>query len=493
MTSPIISALTLLNILLGFGFQVLLTGIFGAGRDMDIFWASAALPSVLVAIITGTLSYSLIPVLIEEEKKSEAEAGSTLSCLINYASLFLLAATGLGTIFSGGLLSILAPGIQGDERRMASDLFSIQVSALVPAFLAAAATCFHYTHGSFILPSLGQVLGMSVSIATTAEFADEWGTYAPAVSVTLSYVVQACMLSPKMASQYSLRFWKASPGLKKVLRLQLPLLSGSAYYKLDPLIDRNLASRMMEGSISYLGYANQLAAGLASIVTRGASVTSFPSMSRMAVKEDMERIADYLSRLLKVLVFYSVPIAVFLIACAREVMAILFERGRFNTGDTEWLSLSLVCYMGVFIGGAMGTILANTFYALQDTRTPTIIGVIGFTTGVVMKVLLSDEFGFLSIAVASSIYYLINVSLEIAVLKKRLKGVAWRNIMGFTFKTLTISIFALAPIAVVNMFEFSLLTATLIQAALYLILYLGIWRLVDPSYIRNLLAVKWTR
>lgn len=73
--------------------QIVVTRIFGAKLNLDIFLAAVALPTIIVSIIYGTLSDSFIP-LIKQKKPEEV------------TKYVLLTALGLG-LFTVIVLSLI--------------------------------------------------------------------------------------------------------------------------------------------------------------------------------------------------------------------------------------------------------------------------------------------------------------------------------------------------------------------------------------------------
>jgi putative peptidoglycan lipid II flippase len=102
------------------------------------------------------------------------------------------------------------------------------------------------------------------------------------------------------------------------------------------------------------------------------SAAELPEMSS-ATGGDAVRAEHLQARLrgsLRRIVYLVVPSAVAFIAIGRSIVALLFQTGRFGSGDTEtvWIILA-----GSAIGlsaGTQGRLLGSAFYALGDPRPP---------------------------------------------------------------------------------------------------------------------------
>ena len=75
------------------------------------------------------------------------------------------------------------------------------------------------------------------------------------------------------------------------------------------------------------------------------------------------------------------------------------------------LWVTLLCLGGLLVAGALGQVLSSTFYAIGDTRSPTRIGMIGFSVGIVLKISGFLFAGIQGIALGTSAYSILNVFL----------------------------------------------------------------------------------
>jgi peptidoglycan biosynthesis protein MviN/MurJ (putative lipid II flippase) len=76
----------------------------------------------------------------------------------------------------------------------------------------------------------------------------------------------------------------------------------------------------------------------------------------------------------------------------------------------------MVGLAGVLIAGSVGQITSTAFYSFGDTRTPTRLGILTYTIYVPAKVLAFFSFGLMGVAVATSLFVLVNVLLQMAFL-----------------------------------------------------------------------------
>ena len=84
------------------------------------------------------------------------------------------------------------------------------------------------------------------------------------------------------------------------------------------------------------------------------------------------------------------------------------------------LWLLLMALAGQWIGGSVGAVTTVAYYARGDTLTPTRLGVITFTFYLPLKVWAFFTWGTVGLAVATSLFFLANVVLQMLLLNRGL-------------------------------------------------------------------------
>ena len=90
----------------------------------------------------------------------------------------------------------------------------------------------------------------------------------------------------------------------------------------------------------------------------------------------------HLRRGIRLSLFIALPATFGLLLLAQPILSTLFQYGAFDESDTLMATLSLMAYSLGLPAFILIKILANAFYARQDSKTPVRIGIIGSTQGV---------------------------------------------------------------------------------------------------------------
>src|SRR6185436_10058258 len=106
-----------------------------------------------------------------------------------------------------------------------------------------------------------------------------------------------------------------------------------------------------------------------------------------------------------------------LLFIGERLLSLVIGHGGVTAGNVHLLWLIMVALGGFFIGGAMGQITSTTFYAMGDTSTPTRMSIITFTLYVPAKVLAFLQYGLMGLAVVTSIYLFVNLTIQILLLE----------------------------------------------------------------------------
>jgi len=415
----LVSVCSFVLLVLQFVFQIVLARLFGAGSAMDAYVAAMALPTVASTILAGALSSAFLPrftTLWQAEGADTAWrlAGSMVLCLLFATGCFAL----LCWAFARPLTGLLQPGLAGESGEQTIQLLRVLSWLVIPNGLIALLQTLHHSRHQFFRPAVAALLATSMTLLWTVMLHDRWGIYAVATGVLAGALLNALIQLPLVVrhARWQLRI---DEHLAMTLRVMLPLMLAACFYQLDPLVDRYLASRLPSGSLSHLGYATRLTAALLLLSTSGLASVTFPVLATHAAAGRLDELRRQLAGAIRLLIVVLTPCVVGLVLFAPAVLGDLLQRGEFRAADTEAVAWMLTLYVGVLVGGSFGELLAKTLFALSDTKTPVVIGLSGFSLGVILKLWLCPRIGLAGIAVATSTYTMLSMVALLATVERR--------------------------------------------------------------------------
>jgi putative peptidoglycan lipid II flippase len=138
--------------------------------------------------------------------------------------------------------------------------------------------------------------------------------------------------------------------------------------------------------------------------------------------------------------FIAIPAAIGLLVLSTPIVQLLFERGQFTSASTDLVAAALSAFALGLIGHSGVEILARAFYALHDTKTPVLLGVLALGINLALSVALIDTLQITGLALANTIAALIEMVLLIVLIRKRLNGLDDRRLAISALKTTLASI-----------------------------------------------------
>ncbi len=423
-----VSLCSLGQLVLQFWFQMLLAKHFGASWEMDAYVAAIALPTVIGSVLVGSLGYALVPLfgglLVQDAGRAWRLAGGMAVILVALTTVAAMATF----LLADWLVETLFPGFSEERAELAAALLKILCWLIVTNGLIGYLQSLYYCHKRFLLPAAASPIGIAVTVAGAIVFRHQ-GMLAVAWAV-LAGSVTAVVLQSLLLLRHGRfsRVWNED--VRRCLGLLMPLVLGALYFRLDPLVDRYLTSPLPVGSVSHLGYAWRIASAMLLITAGGLSVVAFPNFSEHWAAGRRDEFRREVASAVRCLAVILVPIAFALLFYSEPLIADLLERGQFTAADSRAVGLLLVLYVGMIIGAGAGEITSKVFYSLSDTRTPTVLGVVTFSTGLILKIALVGRYGAAAVAGATSFYFLLSAALAAILIVRRLGSEVFSGIGG---------------------------------------------------------------
>jgi len=417
-----------LQLLVQLALQLVLAREFGAGSDMDAYVAAATVPMVLASMISIPLGAVLIPSLSRIAAREDAPAAMRFAGQVGiaFAGTTFLAA-GLLAWLALPVCELLFPGLTDADQALTSRLLR-SLAWLVPAnTLTMYCQSVQNWQGRFALPALAGVLGPALTIAIVIAMAPGWGIEAVAWGVIAGAAINVLAQWPGLRGVR----WQipSMQNLSGLLAMMGPLVLASMYVRLEPLIDRSLASTLDVGVISQLGYTSRIVNAILALTSGVLSVVAFPFLASAAAKGH-EELAEEVARTLEMLAFFVLPFVGAFLVFAPQIVRDLFERGEFTSADTAAVALLIRTSLGVVVGASVGEICARAFYSDHSVWSPVIVGAITLSLAIVAKVLLTPRYGAVALTGSSSVAYLVSASVLVGWLYRRLGAGIFADVPG---------------------------------------------------------------
>lgn len=403
------------NLLLGLLIQWYVVTSLGVGVATDALYAGMAVPQLVLAVVGGSLVHVLVPLLANEDPDHFNRT----------AWGFFLGVTGVFAAFATLMFATaplwvrwLLPGFDPAALELTVRLTRIQLFSIVFTAGAATLSSAQYARHRFLWADTVPVIAASLAFAALFVSLPRIGILAAAWAGVLRTGLQVALLLPGIGG------WRTGHGdaaaFRTAWRRIRPLLVGTTYYKTDPLVDRFLSSMAPAGGLSLLVIGQQIWGAASQVLNKAITSPMVPKLAVQAAQKDWPVFQQMVrKRLLWMAALAGGGFAVFL-ATGNRLLHLLIGHGGVTAQNVNQLWLLMAGLGGVLIAGALGQISSASYYAAGDTRTPTRFGIITFTFYVPLKVFAFFEFGLIGVAVATSLFTIANLILQMAFMKKAL-------------------------------------------------------------------------
>jgi putative peptidoglycan lipid II flippase len=398
---PIISA-TLLSRPLGYVRVAIQAWLFGATAAMDAFVVAFSVPSILqVVLLSGPLSGVLVPTLTVFRDDRRA-LNDLFNAIFTLSLLASLAIAGVAAVGAPLFIRLVAPGLSSDVQTLATFLFRIMLPMLVMQALLSVCKGALNTLDHYGAPEYAGVVFNVVIIAITLLLHASLGVVSLAIGASLGGIAQLAMQFPVLA-RHGVRYrplWRFDAALRQMARLAKGTFISTIITPTASLVDRALASLLFPGAIAALNYAFLLFLLPASLCVVPLSTVLLTDLATLYHQENYTALRRRMTSGLRLMLLLTIPAALLGVFLAESITRLVYEHGRFNAADTVQTAQALRAYvLGLPFYGGMH-ILTRSFYAIQDTMTPALVGIGSLVLNVLCDLLFMHLFGHWGIALA---------------------------------------------------------------------------------------------
>jgi putative peptidoglycan lipid II flippase len=436
LAAALLAGSTLLSSLLGLFRDRILNGLYYTTypQGIDAYTVAFTVPDFMFFIlVSGALSVTFMPVfnqrLADGNKKSAWELSTSL---LNLLALVTFIASVLIIIFAEPLVRyVVGPGLDESSRALAVSM--TRVIAVNP-FLFSIATVISSMQqavGRFVFFALAPTIyniGIIIGALFFTNGIDVFGWHAfdggimgVALGVVLGSIMQllvSCIGLYGLGFDYRFKIYWKNKGFRKVLSL-LPARSldqGIDY--INGIVETNLASRMIAGSVRAYQQASALSNVPINLIGVAISTAAFPKMTERLGQNRPDLFKKELQTILRVIVWLALPVTV-ITFFGRGYLVSFIKNG----GDVLMASILGILAIAILFRSVYH-ISARSFYAQQDTKTPLYISFFSIGLNIVLAIwfTMGLNLGTFGLASATAIMSIAEVAILFTIMGRRIKG-----------------------------------------------------------------------
>jgi putative peptidoglycan lipid II flippase len=404
----------------GFGRDIMMAIILGAGPMSDAFLVAFRLPNNFRSIFAeGAFNLAFLPRYAalraqESHEKATHFADRVFSWQIAFQlALLVVALAGMGFI-----IRAMAPGFSAHpgQTELATDLARITFPYLILTVVAVQLSAMLNAHDKFAAAAAWSIflnIAMMATLAVwrlfpNAAYAAAWGVFLAGL-LQLVFIIWAAARSG-LSLHVSWPRW--TPEIRTFLVALGAATFGSASVQISLFVDNLIASFLPSGDLTALYYAdriNQLPTGIFAIAL---ATVLLPEMSTRLAKGDRDGADDVQNRSAALALLLTLPFVAAYFAVPLVIMRGFFAHGAFHLAAALISAHALMAYGVGLPAFVLLRIVSPTFYARGDTATPVRATIISVVFNVAIKFVLvwGFHFGAVGIALGTSLGAWLNVA-----------------------------------------------------------------------------------
>ncbi|MGC0382704.1 murein biosynthesis integral membrane protein MurJ [Streptomyces sp. SAI-129] len=440
------AVLSVAGSVLGLARDQALARLFGAGSETDAFLVAWTVPEFAATLlIEDGLAFALVPMFsLALARRAQGSPGDPVRALVASTlprlALAFAAAGALVAAAAPVLVRALAPGLA--DHALAVDCTRLTATCVVSFGLAGYCSAALRAHRRFPAPAAIYVAYNTGIIAAMFVLGGRWGVRSAAVGVAVGGALMVATQLPSLLSQLRRRHGdKSTPdstrpsGVVDGARpLALALFGTVLLFALcrqsQVLIERFLASGLPSGAISHLNYAQKVAQIPMTLSLMLCTVT-FPVVARALADGDTERARDRVERDVALAACLVLVGAATVVACAPQIIHLLFQRGAFTAADTAATADVMRVYaLGLLGQTVVGALARSYFSAGRASWYPFGAMAVGVVATALVGVRAVGPWGVTGIAAANAVGITVTAALLLAGMGPRSVPVRVRRVLG---------------------------------------------------------------
>jgi len=441
--ASIISAGNVSSRILGLVRETVIAYLFGATGAVSAFRVAATVPTMIFdMLIGGMLSSALVPVFSEyATKKDRTDLWRLVSAMLSVAAIVLGVLLFLVALFAPQVAWLLGGGFDPALLAMTTRMIRILAPSIVFFGFSGVITGLLYTLHRFRYPAFGAAIYNLGIVLAAILFQHNLGIESLAYGVLLGSLLQLLILLPDLrdVSLY-LNLALSHPGLRRILRLYIPIAVGLIVSEFGVIIDRNLASHTGPQSIAWMNYATTLIHFPLGLVSAAISLAVLPSLSQLSATNNLDSFKSTLATGLRLVIVLIIPATVGLFVLSQMVVTLIFQHGDFGLADTVQTTRALQVYLLGLSFAAVDQPLIFAFYARQDTWTPALVGMVSVLAYLGVALSLVGRWGMMALVFANSVQLTTHAFIMMALLRRNLGRLEGYGLVKLLAQTMLASV-----------------------------------------------------
>lgn len=358
----------------------LLASQFGAGKELDVYYAAFRIPDFLFVTVASVVSLSvLVPFIVEREKFGTEKVREFIEDIFSFFFYLIFGVSAIAYFFIPYISSFIFKGLPPDElthvvflsRLLLISPIALGFSNLFGSLTQAYNRFFIYAIAP-LLYNAGIIIGIIYLAPSLGITGVAWGVGIGALMhlmVQLPFVA-ALDLFPRLKAKFNFA------SIRKVVTLSFPRTLTLSINHIATIFLVSLAALMTIGSISVYSLSLNIQSISLSIIGVSYSLAAFPTLSRHYANKNIADFVKQMATTARHIIFWSLPVASLFIVLRAQIVRVLLGSGNFSWDNTRLTAAALALFSLSAVFQSLMLLFVRAFYSAGHTKKPLLINLL---------------------------------------------------------------------------------------------------------------------
>lgn len=420
-----------------------------SGEELNIYSYAISIPNIIFTCVGTALSTVVIPIYVGHRSVGRIKESKDFADNIISISMLL---TLVLVVFGMGIAQVLPQFTKFEDKAFTT----LALMTVMPVmFFYALNYIFQgmlQAMGRFKLPAFVSVPSSLVVILYTLLLGDKYGVQGLLVATVIGLSLQAIILIPplyKEGYRYKPSFKFKHPDIIKAGKMTVPVLLGVGAYQLNMFYNNTMIAQY-EGKVTLLLYVQNITVYLVLAFIYSVTAVIYPKLTECVSKGDTEGYKHTLSGIIMSVCTLLVPMTFGFIGVRVNLLNLIAAWGKITGEDISCAALLLCAYAIGILGIGLKEVLDRALYAMGDTKTSAINGVVIMVVNIVLSLILMQFINEYGIPLAYSVASLVGMCVLLFAIKKKVGSFA-KGLGVLLVKCIAASVVMLGVVEGVNM------------------------------------------
>lgn len=404
--------------------EVILAANLGTTYLSDAYYMVSSIKNVLFPMLGIGIWTVFLPIYKEKMTTGKMQEANKLTD--QSISIFTLASVILVMvliIFADGVVSLIAPGFEGETKRLCVELVRISAPLYIFITMSAVYSCILQSHEKFLGSQIREVASYIPTIIAAIFFYRFFGVKALAVALALGGALRLLVELPFVDWGYRYRpdFNIKNESFRLILKRLPSALISEGVVRLNSLVDKIMASTLPEGTVSGLNYGVKLMNVLSGFLSSSISTAVYPQMVAMITLKKYDELSKLMVKIINIFSILMVPVTIASVLFRKEIVSAAFERGAFNHDSVLLTSGVFALYSAGIFFIATNTLINNLFFSFGDTKTPMYVSIVNLTVNISLNLCFIRIWGAFGLAAATSLSAFVTFIIRMISIRKHIR------------------------------------------------------------------------